>query len=66
MELEPVDMESMYLVRYADDFKIFTNNRNNAYKIYHGAQQFLKQRLKLIMSEEKSKITNLKKQEVSF
>ena len=60
------NLKPMYLVRYADDFKIFTNNRSNANKIYHGVQQFLTQRLKLTMSEEKSKITNLKKQESEF
>lgn len=56
-------LKPMYIVRYADDFKIFTNNRSNANKIYHAVQQFLNERLKLPMSEEKSSITNLKKHE---
>lgn len=59
-------LKPMYIVRYADDFKIFTNNRSNANRIYHAVQQFLEERLKLPMSEEKSCITNLKKQESEF
>lgn len=59
-------LKPMYIVRYADDFKIFTNNRSNANKIYHAVQQFLDERLKLPMSEEKSSITNLKKRESEF
>ena len=59
-------LKPMYIVRYADDFKIFTNNRSNANKIYHAVQQFLDERLKLPMSEEKSCITNLKKHESEF
>ncbi len=59
-------LKPMYLVRYADDFKIFTNNRGNANKIFHAAQQYLEERLKLPISKEKSYVTNLKKHESEF
>ncbi|MGE6619902.1 group II intron reverse transcriptase/maturase, partial [Bacillus mycoides] len=59
-------MKPMYIVRYADDFKIFTNTRSNAEKIFKAAQMWLEERLKLPISIEKSKVTNLKKQGSEF
>ncbi|MEB8652326.1 group II intron reverse transcriptase/maturase [Bacillus cereus] len=59
-------MKPMYIVRYADDFKIFTNTRSNAEKIFKASQMWLEERLKLPISFEKSKVTNLKKQESEF
>nr|WP_240481992.1 group II intron reverse transcriptase/maturase [Enterococcus pernyi] len=64
--LAKTKLKPMYLVRYADDFKIFTNNRSNANKIFHAAQQYLEERLKLPISEGKSYVTNLKKHESEF
>ncbi|MDG4983874.1 group II intron reverse transcriptase/maturase [Lactococcus lactis] len=65
-KLKKSNLKPMYIIRYADDFKIFTNNRSNANKIYQAVQQFLEERLKLPMSKEKSCITNLKKHESEF
>ena len=45
----------MYLVRYADDFKIFTNSYDNARKIKIAVEKWLKERLGLEISEEKVK-----------
>ena len=59
-------MKPMYIVRYADDFKIFTNTRSNAEKIFKATQMWPEERLKLPISPEKSKVTNLKKQESDF
>ncbi|MGU3371244.1 group II intron reverse transcriptase/maturase [Bacillus mycoides] len=59
-------MKPMYIVRYADDFKIFTNTRSNAENIFKASQMWLEERLKLPISTEKSKVTNLKKQESEF
>ena len=59
-------MKPMYIVRYADDFKIFTNTRSNAEKIFKATQMWLEERLKLPISAEKSKVTNLKKQQSEF
>ena len=55
----------MYLVRYADDFKIFTNSYDNARKIKIAVEKWLKERLGLEISEEK-KITNLRKNGTDF
>ena len=49
------------MVRYADDFKIFCSNRKDAKRAYEATKAWLHDRLKLEVSEEKSKIVNLKK-----
>lgn len=59
-------MKPGFIVRYADDFKIMTNSYENAVKWYHAVKGYLKDRLKLDISEEKSKITNLRKQYSEF
>ncbi|MGE7091832.1 group II intron reverse transcriptase/maturase [Lysinibacillus sp. NPDC048646] len=59
-------LKEMYIVRYADDFKIFTNSHKNATKIYHAVKGYLKNRLNLDISNEKSKITNLRKRASDF
>lgn len=56
----------MYIVRYADDFKILTNTRTNAERIFYATKNWLIKRLKLPISEEKSGITNLKKEASDF
>lgn len=56
----------MYIARYADDFKIFTTTRADAEKIFTASKMWLKERLKLSISPEKSKITNLKKKSSEF
>ncbi len=60
------NLKPMYIVRYADDFKIFTNTKSNAHKIFMASKEWLGKRLKLPISEEKSKVTNLKKQSSEF
>lgn len=60
------NMKEMYIVRYADDFKIFTRDYETANKIYYCIKKFLKNNLKLDISMEKSRITNLKKNKSNF
>lgn len=59
-------LKEMYIVRYADDFKIFCRKRSDADKIFIAVKQWLKGRLKLEVSEEKSKVVNLKKRYSEF
>lgn len=59
-------LKEMYLVRYADDFKIFCRKRSDADKIFIAVKQWLKIRLKLEISEEKSKVVNLKRHYSEF
>lgn len=57
--LKKTKLKEMYLVRYADDFKIFCRNRKDAERVKIAAEKWLKERLHLETSPEKSKITNL-------
>ena len=59
-------LKEMYIVRYADDFKIFCRSHDSAVKVFKAIKQWLKERLRLDISEEKSKITNLKKHYTEF
>jgi len=55
-----------YLVRYADDFKIICRDWKSAQRWYHAVVLYLKDRLKLDVSPEKSQIINLRKRESEF
>jgi group II intron reverse transcriptase/maturase len=53
-------------VRYADDFKVFTSDHKSAVKLYHATVDWLKHRLGLEISPEKSKVVNLKENYSDF
>lgn len=59
-------LKEMYIVRYADDFKIMCKELSSAKAIYHAVQQWLKERLNLEISQEKSKITDVRKEATEF
>ena len=56
----------MYIVRYADDFKIFCRKRSDANKVFIAVEKWLKERLNLSISEDKSRVINLKKEYSEF
>src|SRR5690625_3964988 len=60
------NLKEGYLVRYADDFKILCRDGKTAQKWYHAVGLYLKERLKLDISPEKSQIVNLRKRESEF
>lgn len=64
--LRHTNLKRMFIVRYADDFKVFTRNANDAQKVYHSVRRYLKNHLKLDISPEKSSITNLRKRSTEF
>lgn len=64
--LKPSDLKEIYIVRYADDFKILTNNYKSAQKIFIAVTKWLKKRLKLDISVEKSMVINLRKNYSNF
>lgn len=59
--LKKTRLKEVYIVRYADDFKIFCRHHNHAKRIFAAVQKWLLERLSLEISPEKSKITNLRK-----
>ncbi|EPY2272862.1 group II intron reverse transcriptase/maturase [Clostridium sporogenes] len=64
--LKTVNLKEIFLVRYADDFKIFCRDYKVAQKIYNATRLWLKERLGLEISPEKSRITNLRKNYTEF
>ncbi|WP_420915689.1 group II intron reverse transcriptase/maturase [Enterococcus raffinosus] len=64
--LRDTNLKQGYIVRYADDFKIMTNDYPTALKWFHAVKLYLKDRLKLDISNEKSKIVNLRKCKSEF
>ncbi|WP_312265420.1 group II intron reverse transcriptase/maturase [Oscillibacter sp.] len=59
-------LKEVTCVRYADDFKLFTKNYQQAKKLFYAVRDWLKGRLGLDISPEKSKIVNLRKQYSEF
>lgn len=58
--LKHSNLKECRLVRYADDFKIFCRKRQDAEKLFIAVKKWLKERLGLDISPEKSKIVNLR------
>lgn len=59
-------LKECYLVRYADDFKIFCKKHSDAVKLFEATKQWLWERLRLEISPEKSKIVNVKRHYSEF
>ncbi len=59
-ELRKTKLKECYIVRYADDFKIFCRKHSDAVRLFAAVKVWLKERLNLDISPEKSKIVNLK------
>lgn len=64
--LKKTNLKEVFIVRYADDFKLFCTDRKTAIKIFEATKMWLKERLSLEISSEKSKIINLKKNYSEF
>lgn len=59
-------LKEMFIVRYADDFKIFCRSYEDAQKTFIAVQEWLTKRLGLEISPEKSKVINLRKNYSEF
>lgn len=60
------ELKEMYIVRYADDFKIFCRDYHTASRTMAATKQWLSDNLHLQTSDEKSGITNLRKNYTTF
>ena len=58
--MRKTNLKEMYIVRYADDFRIFCRTKTAAEKTKIAVTKWLKERLKLEVSPEKTKIINAK------
>ncbi len=55
-----------YLVRYADDFVIITDTRAHAVEWKTRLEKFLKEKMRLTLSQEKTLITDVRKKYIKF
>ncbi len=60
------NLKTCYYVRYADDWVILTDNKEDAEKLKHKAKRYLNDTLKLELSEEKTLITNVRIKPIKF
>lgn len=60
------NLKTCYYVRYADDWVILTDNQEDAERLKYKAKRYLKETLKLELSEEKTLITNVRIKPIKF
>jgi len=59
-------LKEMYIVRYADDFRIFCRTKVDAQKTMIAVKQWLQERLRLDVSTEKTRIVNVERKYSEF
>ena len=59
-------LKEMYIVRYADDFRILCRTKTEAERTKIAITQWLSERLKLEVSKEKTRVVNVKKKYAEF
>lgn len=64
--MKKTKLKEMRIIRYADDFRILCRTKSQAQKAKIAVTQWLKERLKLNISQEKTKIVNAKRQYSEF
>lgn len=60
------NLKQMFIVRYADDFRIFCRNKEEARKIKIAVTQWIEERLKLKVSLDKTSLVNAKSKYMMF
>lgn len=64
--MRKTNLKEMYIVRYADDFRIFCRTKAAAERTKIAVTQWLRERLKLEVSQEKTQIINVKRRYSEF
>jgi len=59
-------LKEMFIVRYADDFRIFCRTKDQAERVKIAVTQWLKKTLRLEISEEKTNVINVKRRYSEF
>lgn len=65
-KMRETNLKEMFIVRYADDFRIFCRNREDAEKTAEAVTKWITERLKLEVSPEKTRIVNVRKRYSEF
>jgi len=64
--MKTTQLKEMFIVRYADDFRIFCRNMDDAQRTKAAVTQWLGERLRLEVSPEKTRVVNLTRQYSEF
>lgn len=64
--MKKTKLKEMFLVRYADDFRIFCRTKTVAERVKIAVTQWLLERLKLEVSQEKTRVVNTKRHYSEF
>lgn len=64
--MRKTNLKEMFIVRYADDFRIFCRTKTDAEKTMIATTQWLEKRLKLEVSKEKTRVVNAKRRCTEF
>ena len=64
--MRKTNLKEMYIVRYADDFRIFCRTKTATEKTRIAITKWLSERLKLEVSQEKTRIINVKRKYSEF
>ena len=64
--MRKTNLKEMYIVRYADDFRIFCRTKTEAERTKIAITQWLKERLKLEVSQNKTRVVNVKRSYSEF
>ena len=64
--LKNTKMKEMRIVRYADDFRIFCRTKSDAEKVKIAVTKWLRERLRLEISPEKTRVVNTKRKYSEF
>ena len=60
------NLKEMYIIRYADDFRILCSSKNEAERIKVAVTKWLKERLRLDISPEKTKVVDVRNRYTEF
>lgn len=66
LKMRQTNLKEMYIIRYADDFRIFCRTYEDAVRSKEAITQWLETRLKLEVSQEKTRIVNVRREYMEF
>lgn len=66
LKMRKTGLKEMYIVRYADDFRIFCRNKEDALRTKEAVTAWITERLRLEVSPEKTRIVNVRKRYSEF
>lgn len=64
--MKKTNLKEMYIIRYADDFRIFCRSKEDALRTKEAVTAWITERLRLEVSPEKTRIVNVRKRYLEF